>query len=82
MKLGIAVDMNGIVADGRLRETISLTGFRVPAELVPQWAAGLVPENFRIDVNLADFNLAAPAAMIIDTLRPREGSATAAGTRQ
>jgi hypothetical protein len=38
----------------------------MPQELVPQWAAGLVPENLRIDVNLADFNLAAPAAMMID----------------
>jgi hypothetical protein len=65
-ELGIAVDMNGIVADGRFRETVTLTGFGMPQELVPQWAAGLVPENLRIDVNLADFNLAAPAAMMID----------------
>jgi hypothetical protein len=65
-ELGIAAEMNGIVAQGRFRETISLSGFRVPAELLPQWAAGLVPENLRIDVNLSDFNLAAPAAMMID----------------
>jgi hypothetical protein len=65
-ELGIAAEMNGIVADGRFRETIRLSGFRVPPELVPQWAAGLVPENLRIDVNLADFNLAAPAAIMID----------------
>ncbi len=65
-EFGIAVDMNGIVADGRFREKLTFTGFRVPPELVPQWATGLVPENLTVDVNISDFNLAAPAAMIID----------------
>jgi len=65
-ELGIAVDMNGIVADGRFREKFTFTGFRVPPELVPQWATGLVPETLTVDVNISDFNLAAPTAMIID----------------
>jgi hypothetical protein len=65
-QLAMTVDMNGIVADGRLREKFTFTGFRVPPELVPQWATGLVPENLTLDVNASGFNLAAPAAMIID----------------
>lgn len=67
-KLDVAADMNGIVADGRLREAFTLTGFKTPPELVPAWASGLVPDNFKIDVNVTGFNLAAPAQMIIDKL--------------
>jgi hypothetical protein len=65
-QLGVSAEMNGIVADGRLREKFTFTGLRVPQELVPQWAAGLVLSNFSVDVNVSGFNLAAPAAMIID----------------
>jgi hypothetical protein len=67
-ELGVSAEMNGIVTGGRLREKFSFTGLRVPQELVPQWAAGLVPSNFTVDVNVAGFDLAAPAAMVIDKL--------------
>ena len=65
-QLAMAVDLSGLVADGRFREKLTFTGFRVPQELVPQWAAGLVPENLTIDFNIGGFNLAAPAGMLID----------------
>jgi hypothetical protein len=65
-KMDFAAEMNGVVADGKLREAITVTGFKMPAKLVPQWAAGLVPSNFKIDLNVSGFNLAKPAAMIID----------------
>ena len=65
-QLAMAVDINGLVAEGRFREKLTFTGVRVPQELVPQWATGLVPENVTIDFNIAGFNLAAPAGMIID----------------
>ena len=67
-RLEAAVDMNGIVADGRFREAFTVTGFKAPAELVPAWSAGLIPENFKIDVNVSGFNLAAPARILIDRL--------------
>lgn len=67
-ELGISVDTNGISADGRLREKFTFTGLSVPQELVPLWASGLVPKNFSIDFEFTDFNLAAPAALIIDRL--------------
>jgi hypothetical protein len=67
-ELGVSAEMNGVSADGRLREKFTFTGLSVPQELVPQWAAGLVPKNLSIDFNLTDFNLAAPAALIIDRL--------------
>lgn len=67
-QFGFSAEMNGIVADGRLRQTFSFTGLEVPAALLPPWAAGLVPESFKLDVGVADFDLAAPAALILDKL--------------
>jgi hypothetical protein len=67
-QLAVGIDMNGVVADGRFRESLAFSGFEAPAELVPPWAAGLVPENFKLDVSVAGFDLAKPAALIIDRL--------------
>jgi hypothetical protein len=67
-KLDVLIDMNGVVEAGSLREKLTFTGFQMPEGLVPPWAANLVPQNFTIDFNVADFNLAAPAALIIDAL--------------
>lgn len=66
--LVVTADMSGVVAEGYLREAFTLTGFKAPAELVPAWSAGLVPENLKVDVNVSGINLAAPAQMIIDKL--------------
>lgn len=65
-KLDVSVDMNGIVADGKLREAFTFSGFKMPDGIVPPWAAGLVPNRFTIDFNLSDFDLAAPAKLVID----------------
>ena len=65
-KLEVLVDVNGVVDDGRLQEKFSLTGLQMPDGIVPPWAAQLVPSKFTIDFNIADFNLAAPARLIID----------------
>jgi len=67
-ELGVSAEINGISADGRLQEKFTFTGLSVPQELVPQWASGLVPKNFSIDFDITDFDLAAPAALIIDRL--------------
>ena len=67
-QLGFGTEMNGIVADGKLRETFSFSGLQVPQALLPPWAAGLVPDKFNLDVSVSDFDLAAPAAMILDKL--------------
>lgn len=67
-QLGFGADMNGIVGDGKFRETASVSGLQVPLDLLPPWAAGLVPDTFSLDVTVADFDLAAPAALILDKL--------------
>jgi hypothetical protein len=65
-KLDVLVDMNGVVENGALREKFSITGLKVPDMIVPPWASSLVPDNLTIDFKLADFNLAAPAKLVID----------------
>lgn len=67
-QLAFGAEMNGIVADGRLRQTFSFSGLQVPQALLPPWAAGLVPERFNLDVSAADCDLAAPASLILDRL--------------
>lgn len=67
-RLDVEVDVNGIVADGKLREKFTFTGLQMPDSIVPPWAAGLVPQNFTIDVGGSGFDLAAPAKLILDNL--------------
>lgn len=60
-----AVDMNGVVKDGKFREKIGLKGINVPAALVPPWAVNLVPKNMTFDFTLSGFDLASPADAIL-----------------
>lgn len=56
---GIEIEANGIVADGRLREAISLDGLALPEGLVPAWATGLVPTSLSFDLAVTGFDAAA-----------------------
>lgn len=67
-QFGIDIDANGVVAEGRLRERFSLDGLSIPAELVPAWAAEIVPKNAAIDFSVTGFDLAAPAQLLIDKM--------------
>ncbi len=67
-KLDILIDMNGIVADGKLREKFTLTGLKTPPGIVPPWAESLVPQQITLDFSGTGFDLAAPAAKIIDVM--------------
>lgn len=66
--LDVAVDMAGFVEDGRLREAIGVAGVGLPAGLVPDWAADLVPSSFLVDVEVSRFDLARSAATLIQAL--------------
>ena len=66
-ELGILADFNGVVETGALREKFTVSGLQMPDGVVPPWAASLVPQNFTLDFSVADFNLAAPAKMLIDS---------------
>lgn len=64
------IEMSGIVADGRFRESLAVKGLRLPAEIMPAWVLPLLPSEGSIDVAVSGFDLAAPAAMLLDTLAP------------
>lgn len=63
---GIQIEMNGFVADGMVREAISLTGLTLPEGLVPDWAAGLVPHRLSLDMKLAGFDAASGVLKAMD----------------
>lgn len=67
-QLTTETEMSGPSTDGRLRQTLAVTGLQMPGGLLPPWAAGLVPETFNVDMAVAGFNLAAPAALMLDKL--------------
>jgi hypothetical protein len=67
-QFGFGAEMNGVVADGKLRETFSFTGLQVPQALVPPWAAGMIPDKFNVDVAVTDFDPKAAATLILDKI--------------
>ena len=62
------VDINGIVVDGMLHEGFTVEGLVLPPGLVPPWATDLVPNKLALDFKIADFDLAAPAKILIDNM--------------
>lgn len=77
--LGIVVEANGIVADGKLREALTVSGLTLPAGLVPDWAVPLVPESVSLDFTLSRFDLAAPVALFLDSFDLAPGPVDSAG---
>ena len=64
------IDMSGIAADGRFRESLAVKGLRLPAEIMPAWVPPLLPSEASIDVAVSGFDLAAPAALFLDAVKP------------
>lgn len=62
-QMGITVDMNGAVADGKFREALTLKGLRLPEGVLPPFAAPLVPSDLSIDFTASRFDLAAAAGL-------------------
>ncbi len=63
--VGIDVEANGLIADGKFREGITLSGLTLPEGLAPAWAAGLVPKDAAVDFTVSGFDAASPAAALI-----------------
>ena len=77
--LGFDMGMNGIVADGMLREVFKVDGLMLPAGILPAWAIDLVPKSFGLAIEVEDFGLAAPAKILLET---RDLSRTTPPTRE
>lgn len=75
-ELGFSVEANGAVADGKVRETFSLSGLNLPAGLVPDWAAPILPEKLSLDVQVTDFDAAAGLTAVLEGLDQAEGGMT------
>lgn len=62
-EMGLTIDMNGVVADGKFREAISLKGLSLPEGMLPPFAAPLLPSELNIDIAASRFDLAAAAGL-------------------
>jgi hypothetical protein len=66
--MAFGADINGIVKDGKFRESIAITGLTVPPAVVPPWATQLVPKDVTFDIQGSGFDLATPAAAVMAAL--------------
>lgn len=64
----VSVELNGLVEKGLFREAFALNGLVLPEGIIPDWAANLVPQSVSVDFSASRFNLAAPAAILLETL--------------
>ena len=71
--MGIVVEANGVVANGKFREAVTMSGLTMPDGLVPGWAVPLVPQSLAMDFTVSRFDVAAPVALFLGTM----GAATA-----
>lgn len=73
-ELGVTIDINGAVADGKFREAFTVSGLSIPEGLVPPFAADLVPTDLSLDVGASRFDVAAAAGLMLGMLDLPAGS--------
>ncbi len=64
-ELVVNVEMNGVVADGKLREAFTFSGLTLPPGVVPDWAAAILPQKVSLDFQVTDFDAAAAAKVAL-----------------
>lgn len=69
-KADIVFDMSGATADGKLHEKIALSGLKLPEEIMPAWVPPLLPHAVTLDFTFDSFDLAAPAQILLDEMKP------------
>ena len=57
----VTVEANGVVADGKVREAIAISGLTLPEGVIPAWAVPILPKEVSLDFQATDFDLAAAA---------------------
>ena len=60
-EVGIDLNMNGVVAEGKVRQAISVKGLTLPVEMMPAWAVPILPKDVSIDLQVTGFDAAAAA---------------------
>lgn len=69
-KADVVFDLSGATADGKLHEKIALSGLKLPEEMMPAWVPALLPKDVTLDFTFDGFDLAAPAQILLDELKP------------
>jgi hypothetical protein len=69
-KADVVFDISGATADGKLHEKIALTGLKLPEEMMPAWVPPLLPHAVTLDFTVDSFDLAAPAQILLDEMKP------------
>jgi hypothetical protein len=64
----IAVDMNGLTSDGKIREAFKLSGITLPDGILPPWSKPVLPTDISLDFAVTGFNAADPIGLIIDNM--------------
>ncbi len=64
----LAVDMNGLTTDGKIREAFKISGITLPDGILPPWSKPLLPTDASLDFVVSGFNAADPIGMIIDNM--------------
>ncbi len=64
-KINFGLDMNGGVKDGKMKESVGIEGLKIPAGLVPPYAASMVPKNFNMDFTVSGFDPATALTSLI-----------------
>ncbi len=67
-KFTFGVDMNGAVKDGKVKESFGIEGLKIPAGLVPPYAASMVPKNFNMDVAVSGFDPSTALTSMINAI--------------
>lgn len=62
----IGVGLSGATSDGRFAEKLVLSGLTVPSGVLPDWAVPILPQEVSLDFAASDFDLAAPAKLLIE----------------
>jgi hypothetical protein len=67
-KTMVEVGLNGVVETGQFREKFAFEGITAPPGVIPPWAEGFTPSSLSIDFSVSDYNLAAPAGIMLQNL--------------
>lgn len=63
----VMVGMSGATADGHLQEQLAISGLTYPEDILPPSLAPIVPQEVTFDFTASEFDLAAPAKMLIES---------------
>lgn len=63
----LGVGLSGATPDGRFAEKLVLSGLTVPPGVLPDWAVPILPQELSLDFAASDFDLAAPAKLLIES---------------